>query len=171
MRSTARTRKRGSGNSSVSIDLSVAELDLLIALSDYYQKSMGAMRHVVRLTGSSETRQRFRFLAEESRWLRRCAEAERSLTTGEADEVRRVAFTPRTAVAFWGRLLASLHSPRSRRRLRAEEIERREALAATLRDALRRFARSRPAALAAEIDTRRPVEQDLMREALALTGE
>ncbi len=148
--------------------LSAQEVRTLVRIADYYFRSMGPFRHVVRLTARSELRQRYSFMAEESLWLRRFAEAtEREMQSKDAHEWR-TPFTLRSLLAFWGRLLASLNSRRSRRKLTEGEIAQREALAAKLRDAAAEVARSRPTLFATELETRRAVESDWMRRQLQL---
>jgi hypothetical protein len=79
-----------------------------------------------------------------------------------------VTTTYRALIAFWGRLLASLNTPRSRRRLSQAEVERRQALAAKLEEAADNLARRNRARLEAELQTRRPVEEIWMRDRLGL---
>jgi hypothetical protein len=150
----------------VSLPLSADELSCLVSVSDFHQRSMGVMRHVVRLTSSSEMRDRLRFVDEESKVLRAFAQAMRARAQGRNDDDTDVEFTLRAVIAFWGRLLASTLSTRSRRRLSAQEAERREVLAAKLEAAIRTRYESEPAPVEREIDTRRPVEQTWMRQRL-----
>lgn len=126
------------------------------------------MRYVVWLTASSEVRSKYRFVSEESRWLKRFAQAVREDMDAAPQDSITVSLTPRSLVAFWGRLLASLNSRRSRRRLSDEEVRRREELAAKLEEAARSFATLHPAMLEEEMGTRRPAEGAWMRSKLRL---
>lgn len=165
------SKTRGRSEPHLRIDLTTDDLDTLVRVVDHYQKSMGPMRHLVRLTGSRETRRRFRFLEEESEVLHRLARATSEAATGTGREVSSVPFTPLAAVAFWGRLLSSLRSTRSRRRLRPPEIARREAMAEKLCNALSQFERLHPELVANAVDTRRRAEQEWMRDALTADVE
>jgi hypothetical protein len=156
---------------STHIELTSEDLRILVAVSDLYQRSMGPMRHLVRLTASGEMRGRLRFVAEESAILQRFAAAMLADAEAGGKERARVPFTVPAAIAFWGRLLASLQSSRSRRRLTADEIQRREALAQKLEDVVRRLRAANMRAVDAEIATRRPVEQDWMRSRLEPPGD
>jgi hypothetical protein len=145
-------------------DVEVSILDRLA----YYYLSMRPVRFIIRFTAPMEMRARIKFISEESKWLRRFARSTRDRFradgTGEAD----VAFTVRASIAFWGRLLASLNTPRSRRKLSAREVERRQALASKFQAALGPAARNHRKLLEAELATRRPIEQVWMRERLGL---
>jgi hypothetical protein len=167
----------------VRVALELDEIETLVAISDYYRRSMGPMRHVIRLAASGDVRRRFRFIADESFWLRRFAEATRdSILTNQQQEAPSgspsgsprgspreypVDLTVPTLVAFWGRILSSLNSPRSRRRLKQDEIARREQLAIKLRDALAASVALDPAPLQNAIATRRPQERAWMSDQLA----
>jgi hypothetical protein len=142
------------------------EVALLVRIADYHLKSMGLMRYLVRLTASGEVRSKYRFVAEESRWLKRFAETVRDDMEAGGQDSAPVEFTPRSLVAFWGRLLASLNSRRSRRRLSAEEIRRREELAARLEEVARLLWLRYPGRLEDELGTRRPAEAGWMRSKL-----
>jgi hypothetical protein len=159
-------KKRTHPFPTVPVTLSREEVDDLVRLSGYYQRSMGVMRHIVRLTAGGPTRRRFKFVAEESKYLLAFAESVRSEMTAETIDAQ---FTPRTLVAFWGRALSSLNSKRSRRRLSAVDIERREILSDKFRRAVERLWLKDPELAEAEIATRRTTESDWMREALSLT--
>ena len=150
------------------IELTADEVNLLVRIADFHLKAMGLMRYVVWLTASSEVRSKYRFVAEESRWLKRFAEAVREDMAEEGRDQANVAFTPRSLVAFWGRLLASLNSRRSRRRLSEAEVQRREELATKLETAVRTFGQHHPTLLEEELQTRRPAEGAWMRSRLGL---
>jgi hypothetical protein len=162
------SKKRARPNVTVSVTLTREQVDDLVRLASYYQRSMGVMRHVVRLTSPGPIRRRFRFVAEESRYLQAFAEAVRAEMTNDSDPTE---LTPRSLVAFWGRALSSLNSKRSRRRMSAEEIGRREALADTLRRSTERLWLNEPALVESEIATRRAPEAAWMREQLSLPAE
>ena len=153
------------------VNLSRREVELLAVLAPYYEKAMGPMRHVVRLTSSRETRERFRFVGEESRWLRRFAEATLQDMRSRNQETADVALTVAALIAFWGRILASLNSHRSRRRLSAEAIAERETLAAKLARSARQLWRETPEIVETELSTRRPAERAWMLETLESTAE
>lgn len=150
----------------VEIDLAIDELRCLVVLSDFHQRSMGFMRHVVRLTTAAEMRTRMRFIDEESKVLRAFAQSLLEDAQSDPDGTTRANMTPAALTAFWGRLLSSLNSPRSRRRLSAKEIEFREVLAARLEDAFRRLQRAHPDLAASELATRRSAEQGWIRRQL-----
>jgi hypothetical protein len=115
----------------VTVLLSLDELRTLRRLAHYYQRSMGPMRYIVRLTASAEIRAKYRFIAEESRWLEKFVE---SLPVESASHDGEIAaeFASRTVIAYWGRVLANLHSKRARRRMKPEAVAIREALAEKL---------------------------------------
>jgi hypothetical protein len=148
------------------VDLSIGELETLGAVANYYEKSMGPMRYLVRLTASSEVKTKLRFVTEESLWLRRFSEATYQDMQAAGQENAQIALTPRALIAFWGRLLASLNSRRSRRRLSAEQVKEREGLAQKLQDAACLLSERDPDLLEQELRTRRPVEAAWMREKL-----
>jgi hypothetical protein len=162
------TKKHTRSVSTVSVTLTRQQVDDLVRLAGYYQRSMGVMRHVVRLTSPGPIRRRFRYVAEESRYLQAFAESLRAEMTDDAQSLE---FTPRSLVAFWGRALSSLDSRRSRRRMSAEEIERREALTAVMRRAVERLWIKDPALTESEIATRRAPEAAWMREQLNLASQ
>jgi hypothetical protein len=149
------------------VPLTEDDVQTLIEVADFYHQSMGPMRHVVRMTTLPATRSRFRFVSEESKWLRLFTRAtlDQMRATGESEH--HVSVTPRSLVALWGRLLASLNSRRSRRRMSDEEALHREALARKFREAAVKLASSDPNLLRAELETRRPVERQWMLEQLA----
>lgn len=158
---------REAGAGTIRISLDVLELKTLSSITDYYQKSMGPMRILVRFTSGPEMRRRFQFVAEESRWLRRAMEAEEAKFSDMDGGEKAIDLTPRAAVALWGRLLSSLHSARSRRKLSVAEINRREVLAVKIQAALAAFGADRHDRLLYEIGTRREPEQGWMRELLS----
>jgi hypothetical protein len=163
------TRSRRSSShqtATIKIHLSGSDLDLLVRLADFHLKSMGSMRHLVRLTGSSEIRTRFRFVQEESKWLRKFSEAEQAKLADSGNSSIDVGFTPRTLIACWGRVLASLNKPRSRRKLSSRDVEVREALAEKLRQGALVLRQRSQKVLNDELDTRKPEEAAWMRASL-----
>jgi hypothetical protein len=86
-------------------------------------------------------------------------------------DARQVELTPRTLVAFWGRVLASLNTRRSRRRLSEAAVAEREVLANKLAEAAEQLARTELPLLQQELATRRQVEADWMEERLQLRNE
>lgn len=160
--------RRKGRDTTISVKLTRDEIDDLVQLARYYERSMGPMRHVVRLTSSGVIRRRFQFVAEESRWLAAFAESVRDEEAANAGEVT---FTPRSLVAFWGRALSSLNSKRSRRRLSPAALERREALAEKLRRAVERLWLQQRNIAENEIATRRASEAEWMRRLLGETSD
>jgi hypothetical protein len=165
------SRKKKASTASAPIVLAVRlridELETLIEVADYYQRSMGFMRHIVRLGSGPEMRRRFRFVAEESQWLGRFAETTRDQMIERGDRERSVSMTVPALVAFWGRLLASLHSSRARRKMSAAQIASREELAKKLGDVAADLWRRQPAAIDTAMETRRSTEREWMRDALS----
>jgi hypothetical protein len=164
------TRGKGRGPNrsakTVRVELAAEDVRTLLELAGYYEKSMGPMRFIVRFTTAPEMRRRFDFLAEESKWLRLFVEDGQEKHFSHGEQRGHLDFTPTALVAFWGRLLASLNSRRSRRRLSDSEARHRETLAATLGEVAQRLAEDDPQTLKAALATRRSVEQEWMRERL-----
>jgi hypothetical protein len=149
----------------VKIRLTPEDSATLEQIADYYNRNWGAFRHVVRFLSGGQTRARFRLVADEGQWL---GEFIRSVRSEDGDlDTRWVAFTPLAAIAFWGRLLSSVHSPRARRRLKPLEIAHREMLI-ELFGASAAALRSRdPKRLESALATRRMSEQQWMMARLA----
>lgn len=155
----------------INIELTRNEVWTLRNLAHYYERSMGPFRFIIRATSRSEIRRRLRFVADESAVLSDFAEAtHREMVNRELDEMA-VAMTPRTLVAFWGRVLASLNTRRSRRHLSQTQIEQREVLAGKLADSALLLSRRNPNLFEEEIATRRPREVDWMRDQMRLRSE
>ena len=164
------TTRSSHGPSSSRIELSRQEVEALIRVATHYERSMGPMRHFIRLTGGSETRRRLSFITEEGRWLRLFARTTlKDLDQGGHDSAE-VAFTSGALIAFWSRLIASLESRRSRRRLSAAEVQLREDLSRKFGIAARDLSRRHPTLLERELQTRRPREADRMRQELQAVG-
>lgn len=149
---------------SIALEFSTDELRTLSDLSYFYGKPESALRRFVGLTSGAETRKRFRFVGQESRVLQEMMEA--ALAEAVEHGAARVEMTPMSLVATWGRVLSSLNTPRKRRKLSGEQIRQREGIEAKLAGAARELARRRGANLEQELETRRPVEAEWMREAL-----
>jgi len=163
--------KPGNRQPSPTLTMTAHEIDLLIKLANYYEKAMGPTRHLVRLTAPKAVKLKYRFLKEESEWLRLFAESARDrLRDSEDDEVA-IAFTVRTVVAFWGRLLSNLNSTRSRRRLTRDAVQARERMASRLQQAIVDLRTTHPDLIAQEILSRRSREVPWMQEALERTAE
>ncbi len=156
---------------SPTLAMTAPEINLLIKLANYYEKAMGPTRHLVRLTAPKEVKLKYRFLKEESEWLRLFAEsAQERLRDSGADEIP-VAFTVRAVVAFWGRILSNLNSTRSRRRLGRDAIQARERMAGRLQQTLVELRTTHPDLIAQEILSRRSREVPWMQQALERTPE
>ncbi len=151
----------------VTIGLSRSEIELLVKLAHFYERSMGPMRYLVRLTAGSEVRAKYRFIAQESRWLERFIASGLSEQSTTSQKEIDLEFSYRAVIAFWGRVLSSLNSRRSRRRLKGQRRIEREELERKFRRTAREIERASPGQLEREFETRRPVEVDWMREALA----
>jgi hypothetical protein len=163
-RRPARSRKP---TETVSVPLSLDEVATLILLSSYYGRTLGSVRRVIQLVSPGEMRAKARFVHEETYWLRRFAEAQRDRMSSREDAESTVEFTPRSLVAFYGRTLASLNVPRTRRRLSPAQIEAREALAEKFRTALETLCSSDGSVVEEELQTRRLRERQWIAEALS----
>lgn len=159
----AQRKRQRAVPATVTLSLTVEDVEDLVRVAGYYERSMGFMRHVVRLTSARAIRQRFRFVAEESRWLSAFAEATRADMHGSETDVE---FTPRALIAFWGRALSSLKSKRSRRRMSPAQLAQRQLLAGKLERAAARLLLDKPEVMAEELHTRRASEVTWMRERL-----
>lgn len=147
--------------------MTAEDLKVLIAIAHHYERAMGPMRFVLPIVARKDVKTKYRFVAEESRWLERFAVAAHDEIIASGRSEAPVNFTPLALVAFWGRLLASLETPRSRRKLSGIEVQARETLAARLQGAGRQLRLADSQALENELRTRRPVEAQWMRERLA----
>lgn len=146
--------------------MTLEDLGVLVGVAHHYERSMGPMRFVVPVLAGREVKAKYRFVAEESRWLERFAVTTRDELAAVQGREAAVRFTPLALVAYWGRLLASLDSRRTRRKLSPVEVEARRTLAARLEAAARRLHLADPAALESALSTRRPVEAQWMRDTL-----
>ncbi|HLJ68302.1 MAG TPA: hypothetical protein VKX16_13165 [Chloroflexota bacterium] len=163
------TGKRRRSARSLPLLVTTQDVDTLLRIANYYL-SLRPIRRVVVMVAPRDIRSRYRFVREESRWLERFARTTRQAMRDAEQSQRTVEFTLPAVVAFWGRLLASLNTPRSRRKLSAAEIERREELSAKLRTELLALLPRDRTQIVAELGTRRPVEEGWMRESLGLTA-
>lgn len=120
----------------VPVLLSLDEVDTLVRLSRYYGRTLGFVRRVIQMISPGEMRAKAKFVHEESYWLRRFVEASRDRMQDRGDTESLVEFTPRSLIAFYGRTLATLNVPRTRRRLSPGQVTQREVLAEKLRSAL-----------------------------------
>lgn len=163
-----RTGPRRRPTETIAVRLSLEEVSTLIQLSSYYGRTLGVVRRIIQLVSPGEMRVKARFVQEEAYWLRRFAEAQRDRMESESIVEGEVDFTPRALVAFYGRILASLNVPRTRRRMSAEKIAAREALGEKMRAALKVLCSADPARVQAEVETRRLREREWISEQLGL---
>lgn len=149
----------------VAVSLTPEEIATLVRVADYYNRNWGPFRHVVRALSGREMRARFRLVSEEGHWLQEFLRAE----TENQDATSHVTltFTPLALIAFWGRLLSSLNSPRARRKLTRDERDRRREMTELFEGAARTVGLRDPQLIASQIGTRRVSEQGWMREALS----
>jgi len=145
------------------MELNEQELVVLGRVTHYYERSMGVTRHLVRLTARGDVKDKFRFIVDESLWLERAVEQARGTISQSDSSTVTVTFTPRAIVALWGRLLSSVNTPRSRRKLRREDVRAREMLSEKLGLSLRALEDLDPALVRAEVATRRTREVEWMR--------
>ena len=167
----AKARRTGRGSrptETLAVRLSLEQVSTLIQLSSYYGRTLGVVRRIIQLVSPGEMRVKARFVQEEAYWLRRFAEAQRDRMESESIVEGNVDFTPRTLVAFYGRILASLNVPRTRRRMSPDKIAAREALGERLRVALTFLCSADPALVEAEVMTRRLREREWISEQLDL---
>lgn len=150
---------------SLELELSIDEVETLTRVADFYPRNLGSFRFVVAAT-SREMRSKLQFMTDESKVLRSFAETMHERMASGGQERAVIGFTLRALVAFWGRLLASLNSPRSRRKLRPEEIARREALSARIQAMIADTQVSHSQDVEIELGLRRTSEQIWMRDAL-----
>jgi hypothetical protein len=152
---------------STSIHLTLREIRILVRLANYYL-SIRPLRFLMRFTAPRDIRSRIRFIAEESAALKAVAEAARDSMRDAGLQEGPVTFTLPTLIGFWGRTLASINTPRSRRKLSQDEYDARTALAHHLEEATRSLLKKSRWQIEDQLETRRPVEQVWMRERLNL---
>lgn len=160
--------RRGKVSAVATVELSSREVQLLARVATHYQRAMGPMRLLVRLTASAEIKSKYRFVVEESKWLKQFAQATHEQMSADGVTSAPVSFTPAALIAFWGRLLTQLNSRRSRRRMSQQQVGEQEVLAAKLQAAAADLCKVSPDAVARVLDTRRPTEAEWMREKLPL---
>ena len=149
------------------MSLSGVEVRVLEKIAHFHEKSMGPTRWFVRLTAPAEVKEKYRFIVQEGKWLERFAASTReTFLDSESDEVL-AEFTPRALVAFWGRLLAGLNSPRARRKLNQHDIVVYEHMAQRFGAVVSDERTRRRQVIDDEIGTRRLREQGWMIDALA----
>jgi nitroreductase len=151
---------------SLTLTLTLDEVETLLQVARHYEQVMGLMRHVVAFTAPPRTRQKYRFIVLESEALFCFAQETLQRMQAAHTTETTVVLTARMIVAFWGRLLANLRTRRSRRRLKPVEVARREALAMKLETAARALWERDRESLRYEIATRRPIEAGWMLAAL-----
>lgn len=152
---------------SIAVRLSQRDLDSLVRVSDLYM-SAKPFRLIVRVTAPRQIRARFRFVGDESKWLKRLAKETRAGMREDGVEERDVLLTIPALIGYWGRLLASLNTKRHRRRLTRSEYEARQAMVPRFQQALESLLERHRAHIEEQIATRRPVEEIWMRERLGL---
>lgn len=153
----------------VYVPLTDGDVSILLSVAHFYERNMGSMRYFVRFMSSAEIKNKFRFVQQESELLEKFAERIRESLTEDDLKGSKVSMTIPALLAFWGRILASLHSKRSRRKLSSEEIERREALAQKLAAILKPAWQRNRASIEETLRTRRPQESEWIRQALETT--
>ena len=149
----------------IQLDLDLTELDALQAVAHHYESVMGVARHLVVATAPSGIKRRYRYIVQESLGLeQKVSEWRDALAIGHSDAVE-VSIVD--AVAFWGRLLSSLNTKRSRRRLSRPMISTHEALAEKIGTAVTQAHRVESVQTDAAIAGRRRREREWMLERLA----
>jgi hypothetical protein len=152
---------------SIAVRLSQRDLDSLVRVSDLYMTAR-PFRFVVRMTAPSQIRARFRFVGDESKWLKRLAKETRAGMREDGRDERDVPLTIPTLVGYWGRLLTSLNTPRHRRRLSGSEYDVRHSMLPRFQDALGSLLVHHRRRIEDQLATRRPAEEIWMRERLGL---
>lgn len=150
----------------VSMSLSDVEVRVLEQIAHFHEKSLGPTRWFVRLTAPADVKEKYRFIVQEGKWLERFAASTRGKLVDSENDETVAEFTPRALVAFWGRLLASLNSPRARRKLKQHDIAVYERMAQRFEAVVSDERTRRDQVIDDEIGTRRLREQAWMIEAL-----
>ena len=149
------------------VHLSRRDLDTLVRVADLYM-TVRPLRLIVRFASPRGVRARFRYVGDESRWLKRLARDLRTDLRSAGQAERDVPLTIPALVGYWGRLLASVNTPRTRRRLSKSELEVRQGLIPRFQAALASLlGRHRPQ-IEAQLQTRRATEEIWMRDRLGL---
>jgi hypothetical protein len=149
------------------VQLSRRDLDTLVRVADLYM-TIRPIRFLVRFAAPRSIRSRLRYVSDESKWLKRLAREIRTNMRVGGDPEREVPLTIPVLVGFWGRLLASVNTPRTRRRLSKSELQVRKTLILRFQEALSSLLRRHRRAVEDQLRTRRPAEEIWMRERLAL---
>ncbi len=167
----SKPRRTGRGHrpiETIAVRLSLDEVSTLIRLSSNYGRTLDVVLRTIQVVSPGEMRVKARFMREEAYWLRRFAEAQRDRMESQGATESHLDFTPRTLVAFYGRTLASLNLPRTRRRMSPDKIAARESLADKLRAALMVLCSTDLAVVEAEVETRRLREREWIFDRLDL---
>ena len=151
--------------STLQIEFTREELEILKAVAHHYERVMGAARYVVVATSPSKIRRRYRHIAAESDGLESRVDGWLSEIADEHTLV--VSISLAQVVSFWGRLLSNLNTRRSRRRLSDQEATAQEAVANRLAGAVVEFAAANGEAVRETIETRRRREREWMDARLA----
>lgn len=109
----------------VGLRLTQPQAQALLDVSHHYEDVMGVSRHIVVWTSPRQIRRKYRYIVQESEQLERVARTIQGETVAGREEFE---ITLEQALAFWGRILSSLDSRRSRRRLAAQDVSVREEL-------------------------------------------
>ena len=146
----------------ISLSLSARDVDAAAGVAHHYEKVMGAARFFVVATSPPRIRRRYRHIVQESDELEQLADTWLSrLRDSGADEIV-AELTIQDLIALWGRLLSSLRTKRSRRRLSKEDVASQQSLSDRLAQYIRDADPGLKVAIRAEIDTRRRREHGWM---------
>jgi hypothetical protein len=152
---------------SARVRISQRDVDSLVRVADLYM-TLRPLRFLMRLTAPPSIRARIRYVSDESRWLKRLAREIRASMRASGEEDRDEPFTIPALVGYWGRLLASVNTPRTRRRLSRKELEVRQSLIARFQEALSSLLDRNRRQIEDQLQTRRPAEEIWMRDRLDL---
>ena len=149
---------------SVVIPLSREDLQSLSAVVHHYEDVTGFFRHVVVATSKQKIKRRYRYIVHESNALEALVE-DLIHRMGSAQELQ-AQMPLQDLVAFWGRLLSSLKTKRTRRRISSEEAALRERLTVRFSDVVCCLWLERSEVVRRAIDTRRRREVEWMMQAI-----
>jgi siroheme synthase (precorrin-2 oxidase/ferrochelatase) len=138
-----------------------------VRVADVYM-TVRPLRFVVRLAAPRGIRARIRYVADESKWLKRLAREIRTSMRSTGEEERDVSFTIPALVGYWGRLLVSVNTPRTRRRLSKSELETRQSLIPRFQEAISSLLPRNRREIEEQLQTRRAAEEIWMRDRLGL---
>jgi hypothetical protein len=153
----------------VDLELSRSDVEALLAVAHHYERVMGLARHIVVATSPGRIKRRYRYIVAESDALARRAEEWLTRFDEAADPAVLVRVPISDVVALWGRVLSSLNTKRSRRKLSKAMIADQEHASSLLEVALASLWADNHGDVASEIETRRGREREWMLA--ALTGE